>query len=329
MLETLLAIAEDARGNPAECAAAAGQAERIMRKYQLDNADVLLRGMQSGAEFGELRTGSGLDPFDPDARFSPAAGRIAVAVAKLHDCQVRLTAGNAKLEFCGLRIDAILARFTYLMLVNTMTAVADLWKKKNGASASARAEYIEGYATAVVESLRKAREEREAESRMPGAFGALVVAKAALVRSHYGDPRYAAGHSRSFGAAASSAASPAATAFVLAVQFTQHGDLDGARGREDVVGVGHAFAIQAQPQASAHGRDVTVAPLGHLVGAEHVLRLAHQPAVAVDGIDPPAQLRQDGGLIAGAGTDLEHAADRITAEVNRLDRKSTRLNSSH
>ncbi len=182
----LLAIAEDSRADPNEAAAAAQQAERIMRKYQIDNADVLLRGMQSGTEFGECGVGTGNNPFDPLAPFSRPASIIAVAVAKLHDCQTRISEDARKREFVGLRIDAILARFTYLMLVNNMAASADIWKQRNKAKTRERDDYIAGYAHAVCALLREAKAAKDAEQAVPGAGTALVLAKPALVRAHYG-----------------------------------------------------------------------------------------------------------------------------------------------
>ena len=184
----LLAIAEDSRADPNEAAAAAQQAERIMRKYQIENADVLLAGMQSGAEFGEAGTGPGRNPFDAAARYDSSCGLIAVATAKLYDCQARLA--GAKLEFCGLGMDAVLARFTYLMLVNNMAASASIWKSRNKANAAGETDYIAGYATEVCALLKAAKAEKDAELARPGGGSALIIAKGALVRQHYGDPRY-------------------------------------------------------------------------------------------------------------------------------------------
>ena len=40
-IQKLLAIANDGRGDPNEAASAAAMAEKMMRKYQLDNADIV------------------------------------------------------------------------------------------------------------------------------------------------------------------------------------------------------------------------------------------------------------------------------------------------
>jgi hypothetical protein len=184
-LRKLLAIAEDSRGDPNECAAAAAQAERIMRKYQIEHADLLFKEPDA---FGTVATGLGENPFDVAARYSSPCGQIAVAVAKLYECQAR--SKNSRLEFCGLRLDAILARYTYLMLVETMVATCNVWQKQTKARVGERAGYLAGYASTVCDALRAAKAERDAEAARPGAFGALVVQKAALVRQHFGDPNY-------------------------------------------------------------------------------------------------------------------------------------------
>jgi hypothetical protein len=200
----LLAIAEDSRGDPNECAAAAQQAERIMRKYQIDHADAILSGFAAGGDFAGFTTGYGENPFAPGEAFSRPCSTIAVAVANLYDCVAQPNPDNpAMRRFAGFRIDAILARYTYLMLVNSMVATADLWKQRNRASKAQRGDYLAGYASAVCAALRKAREAKDAETRAEAAsYGALVVAKGALVRQHFGDPAYSTGR----GAPASAAA---------------------------------------------------------------------------------------------------------------------------
>lgn len=185
----LLAIAEDARGDPNECAAAAAQAEKIMRKYQIDNAAVLLAGMQSAADFHSTTCGHGLDPFDKGAAFSRPAGIVAIAVARLYDSQVMVTP-PASFSFCGLRLDALLARYTYLMLLANMDARATIWKKREKASRQQHEAYLMGYALEVAKLLREAKAEKDADARGHASFGALVIAKAALVRQHFGNPGY-------------------------------------------------------------------------------------------------------------------------------------------
>lgn len=203
----LLAIAEDGRGDPNEAAAAAQQAERIMRKYQIEHADAILAGLQNTQDFAEGTCGAGENPFAPGAH-STAAGRLAVAVAKLHDCQARLTDADRSIQFCGFKMDVQLARYTYMMLVNNMVASANLWKARERAPARARGEFIDGYSREVCRLLREALEEKRREQAGAASFNALVIRKDALVAAHYGDPGYSRGGSgaRSAAAAAGAAA---------------------------------------------------------------------------------------------------------------------------
>lgn len=225
----LLAIAEDARGDPNECAAAAAQAEKIMRKYQIDNAAVLLAGMQSAADFHSTTCGHGLDPFDKKAAFSRPAGIIAVAVAKLYDAQVMAHPGSFSFAFCGMRLDALLARYTYLMLLANMDARATIWKKREKANKQQHEAYLMGYAIEVAQLLREAKADKDAEGRRDQTFGALVVAKAALVRQHFGDPGYtpARGHWNDAAAAAGRAAGREADIGRKGVGATQHTAIGG------------------------------------------------------------------------------------------------------
>ena len=47
-IQKLLAIAGDDRADPNEAAAAAGMAEKVMRKYQIDHAELIMNGLKQG-----------------------------------------------------------------------------------------------------------------------------------------------------------------------------------------------------------------------------------------------------------------------------------------
>jgi len=92
-VQKLLAIAEHDRADPNEAAAAAAMASKIMRKYQLDYAEVIMTSLKKG---DDLTTGdfvaSAKTNGTPVVVIPEWAGYISVAVAKLNDCGVR----NAK-----------------------------------------------------------------------------------------------------------------------------------------------------------------------------------------------------------------------------------------
>ncbi|HOW46139.1 MAG TPA: DUF2786 domain-containing protein [Rubrivivax sp.] len=71
-IKKLLAFAEDSRGNPTECAAAARMAESIMRKHQIEHADVITKELQGADAFASADVGTTMDP---EAASKPATAR--------------------------------------------------------------------------------------------------------------------------------------------------------------------------------------------------------------------------------------------------------------
>jgi len=80
-VKKLLAIAEDGRADPNEASAAAGMAERIMRKYQIEHADVIeLELRRGGAEsLASVDCGTSMDPRAAAKHASGWAGMLAIA----------------------------------------------------------------------------------------------------------------------------------------------------------------------------------------------------------------------------------------------------------
>lgn len=92
-IQKLLAIAGDDRANPAEAAAAASMAEKVMRKYQLDHADIIASELRSKApDVGDSAVFANMkrdDPKRPSLTKTPAWGQmLSVAIAQLYDCHV-------------------------------------------------------------------------------------------------------------------------------------------------------------------------------------------------------------------------------------------------
>jgi len=165
-IKKLLAIAEDARADANEASAAAGMAERIMRKYQLEHADIIEAELKRGGveSFASEDIGSSLNPEARTEQASGWAGILAVAVAELHDCQVRYVTTykyGKTLRFSGYAADAKMARFTYLYLVQTMAAASRQFLKQYGTTRRDAEAFRRGFSSALRKSLpcRHGREE--------------------------------------------------------------------------------------------------------------------------------------------------------------------------
>lgn len=198
----LLAIAEDPRANAAEAAAAAGMAERTMRKYQLEHADVISAELKRGGaeSFASTDVGSSLNPEGASDEASGWAGILAVVVAELHDCQVRFvrTQKHGKtLRFSGYAADATAARFTYCYLVGQMDQAGRAYRAAGyGVGRSASTAFRRGFNSAVCGLLRKAAADKAREMQAACSSRALVIVKANAVAEHFGAIKYASTSSR-------------------------------------------------------------------------------------------------------------------------------------
>ena len=117
----LLAIANDARGNENECANAARMADSIMRKWQIDNADVIMEELNSAESFAE-----GFCPVNPDERGGhkfkevPSwTSTIALVCAQMHDCIAHIinTPQGKKIRFQGFATDVEVCGWVYSFLI--------------------------------------------------------------------------------------------------------------------------------------------------------------------------------------------------------------------
>lgn len=197
----LLAIANDTRANPNEAAAAAAQAENIMRKFNLDNADVLLKEAAAGtAEFDTANVSAYMKRDVPNnhvqKRTPKWAGWLAIRVAKLNDCEVRIVWDKVRgsvIQFCGYVADIQVAAWMYDYLLNCMIGSVRAWQREARRSAHESNSYREAFVLALCEKLRTLQREREAAMRAGGASsGALIVAKANAVAQHFGGFKYGA-----------------------------------------------------------------------------------------------------------------------------------------
>jgi hypothetical protein len=202
-VKKLLAIAQDARGDANECAAAARMAESIMRKYEIEHADVISAEIKNaGAEaFDYCNIGAGMDVSWKVKTASGWAGWLAVAVANLYECQARYgeVEGYKTIKFSGYRTDVQMAKFTYEYIVNQMGAASREFTKNHTGEFGVRAEaesFRRGFIQACIASLKKLIEEKKAEMQEAASSRALVIVKSQAVAQHFGEVKYGASNSK-------------------------------------------------------------------------------------------------------------------------------------
>lgn len=198
----LLAIAEDSRGDPNECAAAARMAESIMRKFQIEHADVISQELQQGDAFGTADVGTTLNPEAASKNKTGWSGILAVAVAEMYDTQARYewTPQYGKtVRFSGYKVDVEMARQTYVFIVNNMAAAGRAYLRENRWAGRREAEaFRNGYNSAACAQLRQLTAEKKAEMQQASSSRALVVAKDRAVAAHFGEIKYAYRSGRSY-----------------------------------------------------------------------------------------------------------------------------------
>lgn len=205
-IQKLLAIANDSRADANEAASAAKMAERLMRKFQIDNADVLtadLRAKRARAIKSPIFASMKRDePNRPNVVKVPTwAQHIAVAIARLHDCEVRLGYAqrpnvpgkvDACLFFFGMDADVSVACWTFDYLVGAMLRAVARFNadavRAGRPSKAASESYRRGFVAALTGSLCSAAEEKSRAAYTGGT--ALVVAKRAALEEEFGEFQY-------------------------------------------------------------------------------------------------------------------------------------------
>jgi hypothetical protein len=205
-VQKLLAMANDGRGNPHEAAAAAQQAEKLMRKYQLDNADVIQQelkakqgAVQRSSVFANMKRD---DPKRPPLKTNPPWGQhLAVAVAKLNDCQVRQGFAHDKhgthsacLNIFGYTADVQVACWMFDYLVGcTIEAVKKFnaeRRKLQCADKAASEAFRKGFMTILTARIYAMGEEKEREQAAAVTSRALVISKQTAIVEAFGDFGY-------------------------------------------------------------------------------------------------------------------------------------------
>jgi hypothetical protein len=185
----LLAIAGDDRANAAEAAAAAGQAEKIMRKYQIEHADVITASLQRDDSFDSQDIGGTMNPSAVSKSTTIWAGMLSLAVARLHDCRASWVSSPALgvcLRYCGYKSDTQVALWTHLYVVNQLVSALRRHQKEHASDRQDSERFRKGFIIAVVTNINQSIEAKRAEMSQEVASRSLVVVKAQAVSERFG-----------------------------------------------------------------------------------------------------------------------------------------------
>lgn len=193
-IQKLLAIASDDRADPNEAAAAAGMAEKVMRKYQIDHAELIMTSLKQGHDLGTEDVVATAKTNGTKVKQVPAwAGWIAVAVSRFTECSasaVTLPSGEKAVRFYGFSEDVKLASWTFSYLVATTNRLVTAYKATEDYAQGGRAvlnSYRQGVATGILKALKELTEKKAQETKASAAGSALVVAKAQAIAEAYGN----------------------------------------------------------------------------------------------------------------------------------------------
>lgn len=203
-IRKLLAIAGDSRGDPHEAAAAASQAEKIMRKFNLDHADVLRAGLKRDCAMASRKVKANMKRDDQKRtilkRAPRWAGHLGFEVAMLHDVQTRFAwdapMGGVVVEFIGLSADVEVAAWMMDYLVGQMVLGVNghgrAHRKAHGCAPSkvANAAFRDGFVCGLLAALQELRKSKAAELASHSAGSALAIAKAQAIAEHFGETAY-------------------------------------------------------------------------------------------------------------------------------------------
>lgn len=191
-VQKLLAIAADERANPAEAAAAASQAEKIMRKYQIEHSDLVAASMKRDDSFGAEFAGTTMNPMARASSTTTWSGMLGLAIGKLNDCITtyeRSYEKGVQIRFAGYKADAQVALWTYLYVVSQMSSTLRRHQAMYDLGRRDSEDFRVGFVKAVVHNIERAIAEKKREMSGAESSRALVVVKHDEVARRFGEQR--------------------------------------------------------------------------------------------------------------------------------------------
>lgn len=196
-VQKLLAIAGDDRANPNEAAAAAGMAEKIMRKYQIEHSDVIISALKIGDDLGMSESVASAKTNGTKIKVAPPwVNMLAVAVGRFNDCGVRIgrnAEGNASCRFYGFTADVQVAKWAFDYLVATTLRLCSEFKKTDHYLIEGRTavnSYRQGVVSGIISQLTVLTRAKAEEAEQSTTGTALVVVKQAAITEKYGNFGY-------------------------------------------------------------------------------------------------------------------------------------------
>jgi hypothetical protein len=174
-LRKMLAMAND-KANIHESAVAAAMAEKLMRKYQIEMADVLAgdEGFTARDVNEEFEwCGNGDDAWK---------GWIAIGVAKLNECEVTFRGHKISKGylFIGIGPDPAVAAEMFKYLTRETSRLCKMAKLPNRGAMNS---FMKGCGSELADRLKELREQRQAEFQASAGGKALVIHKQALMEA--------------------------------------------------------------------------------------------------------------------------------------------------
>ena len=198
-IQKLLAIANDDRADPNEAAAAASMAEKVMRKYQLEHADVIMASLLKGDDLATAEVVATAKTNGTKVKQVPLwANWLAVKVAEFNDVGARLgttKGGEACVRFYGFSSDVQVAEWIFNYLVSTVNRLVDGYKDSADYRLNGRKvlnAYRQGVTTGILTKLLASIAEKKAEAESTAATTGrdLVVVKQNAIEKRFGDFGY-------------------------------------------------------------------------------------------------------------------------------------------
>lgn len=197
-IQKLLAIAADNRADQNEASAAAGMAERLMRKFQIEHSDLVIAQLQRDDGFGANDVVATAKTNGTPVREVPVWVQwLAVRLGKLHEVKVVLAHTGEKNEACvrfmGFKSDVMVASWTLSYLVDTVNRLCTQYRTSEIYKVFGRKEmnaYRHGVTTGILHNIEELLRSKQAEfeAAKKSEFS-LVVIKAKAVAERYGETR--------------------------------------------------------------------------------------------------------------------------------------------
>jgi hypothetical protein len=190
----LLAIAQDDRANPNEASAAAGQAEKLMRKFQLDSADLLIRSLKAGDDMETQDCRADAITNGTKAKtIPPWAGFLAVAVAKLCDVGAQSVDHDSygrAVRFFGYKDDVRLAKWIFDYLIQNINKLAFAYRSTDDYIRNGRgvlADYRKGVVQGIITQINQQIAEKKAEMDRTATGRELMIVKQNAITARFGN----------------------------------------------------------------------------------------------------------------------------------------------